>query len=105
MAKTSRAMRRAGNPTVTASNIVYTGWAGFQELDSDLIRRANEASVTDIGDMTQRQYHRNLADIAEYSFLSSEEKKTADGFGKEKQSAGCCPFETLTARGWTRRAP
>ena len=70
MAKTSIAMRRSGGATVTERS-------STPKLDNSLIRRANEASVTDIGDMTQRQYQRNLADIAEYSFLSSDEKKTA----------------------------
>lgn len=76
MAKTSSAMKRSsamsagGNPTVTERS-------NTRSLDNNLIRRANEASVTDIGDATKRQYQRNLDDIAEYTYLSDSERENA----------------------------
>ena len=45
-------------------------------LNASLIRRANEASVTDIGDITARQYQRNVDEI-NATVLSVQDKKDA----------------------------
>lgn len=45
-------------------------------LDKNLINRANAASVTDMGDIINRTYHRNIEEIGNLQ-LSSEEKAKA----------------------------
>ena len=45
-------------------------------LNNELVRRANEASVTDLGDITTRRYNRNVDEI-NATVLSDKEKADA----------------------------
>lgn len=48
------------------------------KLNNELVRKANEASVTDIGNSTARQYQRNVDTITnDYTYLSDDERKEA----------------------------
>lgn len=63
----------------TCSSSKASGTAGAGKvpiLSKDLVRRANEASVTDIGDITTRQYKRNIDEI-NATVLSDIEKADA----------------------------
>ena len=68
---------KAGKAKKVSEQAIKNALAGkAPALNASLIRRANEASVTDIGDITVRQYQRNVDEINS-TVLSDQDKKDA----------------------------